>query len=67
MVRVSPPSEQGEAANPEGSWWSTLCWLRCGDICGCRQRAMPEQELNLADVGALFQQVTGEGVATVMF
>ena len=27
---------------------------------------MPEQELNLADVGTLFEQVTGEGVAQRM-
>ena len=27
---------------------------------------MPEQELNFADVGTLFEQVTGEGVAQRM-
>jgi hypothetical protein len=30
---------------------------------GCGQTAMPEQELNLADVGALFKQVDGKRVA----
>ena len=56
------PSKQGEAANPVGSMSSTLAGRDVQIFCGCLQAAMAEQELNLANVGAPFKQVTCKGM-----
>ena len=58
--------ERGAVTNRAGSTSSTLCWSQCADdILRWWPAAMSQAAVECADVGALFEEVDGDGVAPI--